>query len=125
MDQKVEKGLNDQLYDFVKLFRVHPSYYWSLPLWLTTYSMQDSLSMARSTGSYVLPSGGDLLHLCAQLYALTFTKKSQVSFVMQAILLSMVAPSLVIYPVLGNDPPCHVLFIFQMKGGGGGSLVIL
>jgi len=69
MDHKVEKGLNDQLYDFVELFRVHPSYYWVLALWLTTYSMQDSFSMARSTGSYVLPPGGDLsaAFLCAMI----------------------------------------------------------
>ena len=38
-----------------------------------------------------------LLHLCAQLYVLTFTKKTQVSFVMRVILLSMAAPSSVIY----------------------------
>ena len=98
MDHKVEKGLKDQLGDFSELFRVHSSYYWWLPLWLTTYSMQDSFSMARSTGSYVLPAGGDImLHLCAQLYVLTFIKKIQVSFVMRAILLSMAAPSSVIY----------------------------
>jgi hypothetical protein len=60
MDHKVEKGLNDQLGDFLELFRVHSSYYWLLPLWLTKYSMQDSFSMARSAGSYLLPPGGDL-----------------------------------------------------------------
>ena len=60
MDHKVEKGLNEQLDDFLELLRVHPSHCWLLPLWLTTYYMQDSFSMARSTGSYVFPPGGDL-----------------------------------------------------------------
>ena len=32
MDHQVEKGLNDQLDNFLELFRVHPSYYWLLPL---------------------------------------------------------------------------------------------
>ena len=58
MDHKVEKGLKDQLDGFLKLFRVHPSLL--LLLWLTTYSMQDDFYMARSTGSYALPLGGDL-----------------------------------------------------------------
>ena len=38
-----------------------------------------------------------LLLLCVQLYVSTFTKKIQVYFVMRAILLSMAAPSSVIY----------------------------
>ena len=60
MDHKVEKELNDQLDNFVELFRVHPSYYWALPLWLTRYSMQNSFSMAQSTGSHIFPPGGNL-----------------------------------------------------------------
>ena len=59
MDHEVKGALKDQLNNFVELLRVRPSYFWALPLWLTRYSMQDSFSMARSTGSCVFPPGGD------------------------------------------------------------------
>ncbi|KIK03245.1 hypothetical protein K443DRAFT_676909 [Laccaria amethystina LaAM-08-1] len=45
MDHKVEKGLNDQLGDFLELFR-------------------DSFSMARSAGSYLLPPGENPSFFC-------------------------------------------------------------
>ena len=70
MDHKVEKALNDQLDNFVELFRVHPIYYWLLSLWLTTYSTQNVFSIARSTGSYVFPPRGDLS--AASMWAIIF-----------------------------------------------------
>ena len=93
MDHAVEKALNDQLDNFVELFRVHSSFHWLLPLWLTTYSTQNVFSIAQSTGSYVFPPGGNLSAAFVQLYVLTFTKEIQVYFVMRAILLSMAEPS--------------------------------